>query len=50
MKRITVDLEDGLYQRLRRAAFDREESVSEAIREALVAWLPGPDQEEEQDQ
>jgi len=39
MKRITVDLEEPLYERLRKAAFDRHEPVSAAIREALEAWL-----------
>jgi predicted transcriptional regulator len=39
MKRITVDLEDALYERLRKAAFDQHEPVSAATREALEDWL-----------
>lgn len=40
MKRITVDLEDPLFERLRKAAFDRRESMSDIIRKALEATLP----------
>jgi metal-responsive CopG/Arc/MetJ family transcriptional regulator len=40
MKRITVDLDEGLFERLRRAAFDRREPMSEIVREALEKVLP----------
>jgi len=39
MKRITVDLKESLYERLRKAAFDRHEPVSATLREALEDWL-----------
>lgn len=38
-KRITVDLDHELYRRLRRAAADREKSMSDITREALETWL-----------
>lgn len=48
MKRITVDLPEGLHERLRLAAFTGHKSVSEVVRENLAASplpeLP-PDQE-----
>ena len=40
MKRITIDLDEALYERLRKAAFDRHESVAASVRVALEAWLP----------
>ena len=40
MKRITVDLPDELYQRLRLAAYTEDCSVSEAVRSHLAASLP----------
>lgn len=40
LTRVTVDLDEPLYEQLRKAAFDRHESVSAALREALKAWLP----------
>jgi hypothetical protein len=40
MKRITVDLDETLYERLRKAAFDRHESVAASVRAALEAWQP----------
>ena len=39
MKRITVDLPDDLYKRVRRAAYTEDTSVSEVIRR-LVTTLP----------
>ena len=46
MKRITLDLEESLYERLRKAAFDRHESVAAATREALEGWLGEADEVE----
>ena len=40
MKRITIDLDETQYERLRKAAFDRHESVAASVRVALEAWLP----------
>lgn len=40
MKRITVDLPDDLYERLRLAAYTGHCSVSEAVRAELTASLP----------
>jgi metal-responsive CopG/Arc/MetJ family transcriptional regulator len=40
MKRITVDLPDDLYERLRLAAFTEHHSVSEAVRDRLASALP----------
>jgi predicted CopG family antitoxin len=37
MKRITVDLSEDLYERLRLAAFNERKSVSEIVRERLAA-------------
>jgi hypothetical protein len=39
MKRITVDLEDQQFERLRKAAFDRHEPMSVIIRDALEKEL-----------
>ena len=39
-KRITVDLEPAMFDRLRQAAFDRRESMSVIVREGLTAVLP----------
>lgn len=41
MKRITVDLPDDLYERLRLAAYVDHCSVSEAVRDRLASALPG---------
>lgn len=40
MKRITVDLPDGLYERVRLAAYTERRSVSEVVRDRLVSSLP----------
>ena len=40
MKRITVDLADDLYERLRLAAYTEHRSVSEVVRERLMSSLP----------
>lgn len=40
MKRITVDLADDLYERLRLAAYTEHRSVSEVVRERLTSSLP----------
>jgi len=41
MKRITVDLPDDLYERLRLAAYTEHRSVSEVVRDRLASSLPG---------
>ena len=43
MKRITVDLEEAQFERLRKAAFDRREPMSAIIREALAKELREPE-------
>lgn len=40
MKRITVDLPDDLYERLRLAAYRERHSASEIVRDRLAASLP----------
>lgn len=40
MKRITVDLPDDLYERLRLAAYTERHSVSEIVRDRLASALP----------
>ena len=40
MKRITVDLPDDLYERLRLAAYTEHCSASEALRTHLASSLP----------
>ncbi len=40
MKRITVDLDEGLFEQLRRAAFERREPMAEIVRDALGKLLP----------
>jgi plasmid stability protein len=40
MKRITVDLPEELYERLRLAAYTEHRSVSEVVRDRLTASLP----------
>lgn len=39
MKRITVDLDEHLFEQLRKAAFDRHQSMSDIVREALEKTL-----------
>jgi hypothetical protein len=39
MKRVTVDLEEGQFEQLRKAAFDRHEPMSVIIRNALHKHL-----------
>ncbi len=43
-KNVNALLPEPLYERLRRVAFERRESMSAVIRQALEAWLP--DEEE----
>lgn len=33
-------LDEDTYQRLRKVAFDRQLSIGEVVRQALVAYLP----------
>ena len=40
MKRITVDLPDELYERLRLAAYAEHRSASAVVRDRLAASLP----------
>jgi plasmid stability protein len=40
MKRISVDLPDDLYERLRLAAYTEERSVSAVVRDRLALTLP----------
>ena len=40
MKRITVDLPDDLWERLRLAAYTEHSSVSEVVRDRLTLALP----------
>jgi predicted transcriptional regulator len=40
MKRITVDLEDDLYERLRAEAYARHVPMSEIVRDRLASSLP----------
>ena len=40
VKRISVDLADDLYERLRLAAYQENLPISEAVRERLVNSLP----------
>lgn len=42
MKRVTVDLPDELYERLRSAAFADRSSISQEIRDRLALSLPEP--------
>ena len=46
-QRVTIDLEPSLHERLRKAAFERRESMSDIMREALSDWL-GKHQEEDE--
>lgn len=39
MKRVTIDLEEDLFERLRKAAFDRHEPMAVIVREALEKIL-----------
>jgi predicted transcriptional regulator len=39
-KRVTLDLDPELYERLRKAAYDRHVSMSDIAREALESALP----------
>lgn len=39
MKRITVDLDDDMAEDLRKAAFDRRESMADIVRKALEKEL-----------
>ena len=43
MRRITVDLDDELHERLHTAAYDRHESMSVIVRRVLDAALPRRD-------
>lgn len=40
MKRTQVYLEEELYERLRRAAYEERKSMAQMVREALVEYLP----------
>lgn len=40
MKRITVDLPDELYERLRLAAYTESRKISEVVRDRLARTLP----------
>lgn len=39
MTAMTVRLDDELYERLRRTAFDRHESMAQCINHALDQWM-----------
>ena len=39
MKRLTVDLEEELFEKLRTAAFNQHEAMSVIARAALAYWL-----------
>lgn len=47
MKRITFDLPEPLYERVRLAAFNERSTVSEVVRSRLAAAFPEPDAERE---
>lgn len=47
MKRITIDLDERLFERLRKVAFDQHAPMAAIVRNALEQLLPEPSDHEE---